>query len=183
MENTHPFRRVLGAHTHLFAHNGTLKGIENTVDRHGLAFTPIGDTDSELAFCVLLSRLKPLYDDDKTPSLESRIEVFREVCSEMKQLGPCNFLYHDGDVLFAHAHKRVYDEGGKHTEAKPPGLHIKKCWNCATQKEVSCPGLNVGLQDQQTVLIASVPLDENGWEALDEGTVLAVRGGEVLACV
>lgn len=183
MENTHPFRRVLGARTHLFAHNGTLTDIDSAVDRSGLAFTPIGNTDSELAFCVLLSRLKPLYDCEKTPSLDSRLSVFREVCSEMKQLGPCNFLYHDGDVLFVHAHKRVYDEGGRHTEPKSPGLNIKKCWTCAAQKEVSCPGLNVGLQDEQTVLIASVPLDENGWEALDEGTVLAVSGGQVLACV
>lgn len=27
---------------------------------------------------------------------------------------------------------------------------------------------------------ASVPLDNHGWEALAEGTVLAIRGGEVL---
>ena len=48
---------------------------------------------------------------------------------------------------------------------------------------MSCPGLNVDLKDSQTVLVASVPLDENGWEELEEGSVLAVRDGEVLAYV
>ena len=83
MENTHPFRRALGARTHLFAHNGTLTDIEKAVHRSGLAFTPIGDTDSELAFCALLSRLKPLYDSDENPSLDSRFGVFRQLCSEL----------------------------------------------------------------------------------------------------
>jgi len=183
MENTHPFRRVLGARTHLFAHNGTLAGIDLEIDRSVLAFTPVGDTDSELAFCALLSRLEPLYDREETPSFESRLGIFRQVCGEMKQLGPSNFLYHDGDILFVHAHKRIHEEGGKLVGPKPPSLHIKNCRGCAAQKEVSCPGLNVSLQDEQTILIASVPLDDDGWEPLDDGTILAIKSGKVLACI
>ena len=36
MENTHSFRRA-----HLFAHNGTLKGIERMVDEAALVYLPI----------------------------------------------------------------------------------------------------------------------------------------------
>ena len=47
-------------------------------------------------------------------------------------------------------------------------------------EEVTVPGLKVELPDHQTVLLASVPLDDQGWEALQEGTVLALKDGEVL---
>ena len=180
MENTHPFRRALGRRTHLFAHNGTLTGIEQTTDKAALRYLPIGETDSELAFCTLLSRLKLHYDRNETPSLETRFDVFSEVCEEMKMLGPSNFLYYDGEVLFAHADKRIYEEAGELVGPKPPGLHIKRCWNCTFQKEVTCPGLHVELPDHQAVLLASVPLDDQGWEELEEGTVLALKDGEVL---
>lgn len=180
MENTHPFRRALGRRTHVFAHNGTMAGIHDGTDRDALAYHPIGETDSELAFCTLLTRLKPLYAESDEPSVDARFEVFAGLCEDMKGFGNCNFLYHDGDVLFAHGHKRVYEEGGEHTEPTAPGLQIKKCWTCAAQKEIRCPGLDVELSDHQTVLLASVPLDEEGWEPLAEGAVIAIRDGEVL---
>ncbi len=43
MENTHPFRRALGRRTHLFAHNGTLTGIEQTMDEAAFRYLPIGE--------------------------------------------------------------------------------------------------------------------------------------------
>ena len=180
MENTHPFRRALGRSVHLFAHNGTLTDIESVVDIDALDYKPIGDTDSEVAFCELLTRLKPLYDRDVLPAAAARIDVFQSVCEELRALGSCNFLYYDGDILFAHGHKRVYEENGIHTDPKPPGLNIKRCWACAAQNEVQCPGLDVKLHDQRTVLLASVPLDEEGWEPLGEGAVLAIKDGAVV---
>ncbi len=180
MENTHPFRRVLGRRIHIFAHNGTLTGIEEMVDEAALRYLPIGETDSELAFCTLLSRLEPHYAKHETPSLETRFEVFSGLCEEMKILGPSNFLYYDGEVLFAHAHKRIYEEAGELVGPKPPGLHIKRCWTCTVDEALTCRGLKIELPDQQTVLLASVPLDDQGWEALEEGTVLALKDGKVL---
>ncbi|NIO39361.1 MAG: class II glutamine amidotransferase [Burkholderiales bacterium] len=180
MENTHPFRRALGRRIHLFAHNGTLMGIEQMVDESALRYRPVGETDSELAFCTLLSRLEVHYDRNKTPSLETRFDVFAALCEEMKMLGPSNFLYYDGEVLFAHAHKRMYEEAGELVGPKPPGLHIKRCWTCTLSEKVTCPGLKVELPDHQTVMLASVPLDDQGWEVLEEGTVVALKNGEVL---
>lgn len=113
MENTHPFRRTLGRRVHLFAHNGTLPGIEQMVDEASLRYRPVGETDSELAFCTLLSRLEHHYAINETPSLETRFDVFAAMCEEMTILGPSNFLYYDGEVLFAHAHKRIYEEEGE----------------------------------------------------------------------
>ncbi|MEO0577433.1 MAG: class II glutamine amidotransferase [Pseudomonadota bacterium] len=180
MENTHPFRRALGRRTQVFAHNGTLAGIFDGIDVASLAYEPIGETDSELAFCTLLTRIAPLYAGDERPTVDARFDAFAAFCDEMMAFGNGNFLYYDGDVLFAHGHRRVYEEGGEHTEPKPPGLQIKKCWSCAAQNEIHSPGLDMELRDQQTVLFASVPLDEDGWEPLDEGAVVAVKAGKIL---
>jgi len=43
--------------------------------------------------------------------------------------------------------------------------------------EWACEGLKIGLPDQQTILFASVPLDEQGWEPVPEGTAIAARQG------
>ncbi len=106
--------------------------------------------------------------------------MFSGLCEEMKKLGGSNFLYYDGEVLFAHAHKRMYEEAGELVGPKPPGLHIKRCWTGTPHEAVTCPGLKVELPDNQTVLLASVPLDNQGWEELEEGTILALKDGEVL---
>ena len=46
---------------HVFAHNGTLKGLHDDYGQCTLNYEPVGDTDSELAFCLLLERMRPLW--------------------------------------------------------------------------------------------------------------------------
>ena len=54
LENTHPFQRELWGRYWVFAHNGDLKGYAPRL--HG-SFRPVGDTDSERAFCWLMQEL------------------------------------------------------------------------------------------------------------------------------
>ncbi len=54
LENTHPFVRELWGRYWVFAHNGDLKDFAPRL--HG-AFRPVGDTDSERAFCWLMQEL------------------------------------------------------------------------------------------------------------------------------
>jgi hypothetical protein len=54
LENCHPFVRELWGRYWVFAHNGDLKDFAPTL--HG-NFRPVGDTDSELAFCWLMQEL------------------------------------------------------------------------------------------------------------------------------
>ena len=51
----------LGGQMHLFAHNGGLDGIWAQLSLPADGYAPVGDTDSEYAFCVLLARLAPLW--------------------------------------------------------------------------------------------------------------------------
>ncbi len=53
----------------MFAHNGDLDGIEQN-ERFSLSrFLPIGETDSEHAFCYLMGLMQPLWQDGTVPSL------------------------------------------------------------------------------------------------------------------
>ncbi len=56
LANTHSFRRVRHGRVQHFAHNGTLGGIEKLPEATRLAGERVGDTDSELAFVLLLER-------------------------------------------------------------------------------------------------------------------------------
>lgn len=183
LRNTHPFRRVLGRRVHVFAHNGTLKGLHDDFDQTPLRYEPVGDTDSELAFCLLLERMLPLWtqNDGAQPSVMERLAVFAEFAADMRKRGSANFLYSDGDVLFAHAHKRIYEENGGFTEPRAPGLSVRNCAACQQGPEYACEGLKLHLSDQRTTLLASVPLDKQGWEPLPEATALAIRSGMEVA--
>ncbi|WP_282607049.1 class II glutamine amidotransferase [Pelagibius sp. Alg239-R121] len=182
LRNTHPFRRALAGRAHVFAHNGTLKGLHDTEQAQNAHYQPIGETDSELAFCLLLERLRSVWlNNDQAPSVNERLRLFAGFASDMRRLGSANFLYSDGEVLFAHADRRIYEEGGGFSEPRAPGLSLRNCVACQQGPEWACDGLRVGLGDQSTLLLASVPLDEYGWEALPEGTALAVRDGMEIA--
>ena len=173
--NTHPFVRELGGQMHLFAHNGELDGIWDEMPLRAGSFHPVGQTDSEYAFCVLLDRLAaPWRRYISPPTLSQRLAIVAETAAEFRRLGPANFLYSDGDVLFAHSHKRHWDEGGGHfSEARPPGLSV------ATHRELSVKGLKVEAPTDETdvLYVASVPLTSEGWSPVPEGAVIALQQG------
>lgn len=163
LRNTQPFERELGGRAHLFAHNGMLPGIEHAPVRARWN-RPIGDTDSEQAFCALLDRLRPLWARG-APGLRARFDAVVAFAAELRALGPANFLYSDGEVIYAHGHRRRADSG----EIEPPGLYVL-CRQCVERGDAA----------QRVVLVASVPLTAEPWRPLAEGEVIALRGGRVI---
>lgn len=179
--NTHPFIRELGGQMHFFAHNGEFHGIRDKMPLRTDSYRPVGETDSEYAFCFLLDRLAPSWwRANGSPPLPDRLAIVAETSEVFRKLGPANFLYSDGDVLFAHAHKRHWDEGGgRFSEARPPGLSI------ATGRDMMVKGLKVAAphDDTSVLYVASVPLTAEGWTSVPEGTVLALQQGTEIARV
>lgn len=166
MKNCQPFARELGGRMHVFAHNGDLH-LEALRAKMPLRhFQPIGDTDSEYAFCALLERMRALRRHGGLAPLHERLAVVARFAASIRALGPANFLYADGDALFIHAHRRSPGAGAA---PRPPGLHLLRR-RCAP--------------DQSVVLAASVPLtEERGWEAMQEGELVAAQGGNIVARV
>jgi len=174
LRNTQPFQREAAGRMHLFAHNGDLDGAVHNAKRFPTGhYSPIGETDSERAFCVLMNRINTVWQDGP-PDPEVRLAVVADFAARMRQLGPANFLYSDGELLFAHSHQRRQADG----TISAPGLYLLEC-------DESGHNRHNGIEMEQRqgnpgVMLASVPLDDRPWQPLPEGEVLMFRDGVLL---
>ena len=180
LANTQPFTRELGGQMHVFAHNGDLDGARLRNSFPLGAYHPVGETDSEYAFCALLERLSRLWREPKqAPPVAMRLALVSEFAAGLRALGPANFLYADGDALFVHGHKRTHADG-----IRPPGLHVL-CRTCAAESGAfATEGLSIEPAEiaQEVVIAASVPLTAGEpWQALADGEIVAVRGGRIVS--
>lgn len=177
LSNTQPFARELAGRMHVFAHNGNLPGIELSGDLAPGYYFPVGATDSEHAFCVLLERMRDLWTPTSLlPLIDERLAVVSQFASDLRKLGPANFLYADGDTLFAHGHRRIQAAGN----TAPPGL-FRLSRRCADVHEsIYADGVSIAPGFQEVTLIASVPLTDEQWVPFADGEVIAVSAGQVL---
>ena len=109
LENCHPFVRELWGRYWVFAHNGDLKDFSPRL--HG-GFRPVGDTDSELAFCWLMQELAKSHAS--VPSIEELTLTLRELTPQIAKHGTFNFLLSNGEALWAHASTSLYHVGRQH---------------------------------------------------------------------
>ena len=174
LRNTQPFARELGGRMHLFAHNGRLPDIERHLAGEWGRYRPIGSTDSEVAFCVLLERMGDLWVG-ATPTLQARFAVAFNLARDLRSIGPANFLYSDGEYLFAHADRRLQKDGG----TAPPGLHVLNRTCAVVPDDLEHAGIFLG-QAECFTIVASIPLTREAWRPLGEGEVIVVRDGAIL---
>lgn len=178
LRNTQPFTRELGGRPHIFAHNGDLGAVRHELDLSATRFRSIGDTDSEHAFCYLLSLLEPLWraacPTGLPPTLQERLDIFGRFVDAMASFGAANFLYSDGDCLFVHAHHRRQDNG----ELCAPGLHVLV--RQQHEEHRGAPAQPGSDAEHEMVLLASRPLSDENWQPLPEHTVLAIRDGRIV---
>lgn len=171
LRNTQPFVRELGGRAHVFAHNGDLGDLRQRVPMEQNHFRTIGETDSEHAFCYLLSKMQTLWLSTSAPSLEQRLRAFTHFATHMSTFGTANFLYSDSDYLFVHSHYRCQEND----TTQHPGLYLleRKCHEHNIHDVVTEP-------DQQMTLLASRPLSTENWQPLASHTVLVIQNGHVV---
>lgn len=153
--NTHPFEREWNGQSWVFAHNGKLPGL---VASHGPAphrFQPLGDTDSEIAFCLMLDAIAaagaPVRGKLTAAEIIARIAP---IVARLAALGEFNFFLSDGESLIVHAHTRLH-------------LLSRACTSCAGQLRV--------------ILLATLPLTDEPWVPLQPGSLHAYAGGREIA--
>lgn len=176
--NTHPFTRTHCGRVQHFAHNGTLAGIESLPEAGPLLDQRVGDTDSELAFLLLLDAIARAGVND----LPGRLAVFNRFCADMRALGSANFLYFDGDALFVHADRRMFETEAGLTEPREPGLVMRHFSSeDIPPGDWQASGAQIATLHPQTILVASVPLNAHGWQPLPRGATLALKNGAIVA--
>lgn len=105
--NTHPFVHPCCGRQWVFAHNGLVPELVAMESANtAKACRPGGETDSEFAFCHLLSHVMGYYP---TPSAERPwIEVLATISELIAGHGKFNFLLSDGEHLIAYGHDRLH---------------------------------------------------------------------------
>lgn len=174
LSNTQPFQRVLGGHTHVFAHNGFVP--PRKLSNKSAWLRPQGDTDSEQIFCQLLGYLEPLWSNGNIPTFEERYDVVARFAQEIRQRGAANFLYSDGLNLFAHGHRRTLPGDDVSDE---PGLYVSLYQaETATDMAAPCQGLQTEGRCSNQALVASSPLNDHKWSPLDAGQIACFQYGQ-----
>jgi glutamine amidotransferase len=143
-------------------------------------YQPIGNTDSEMAFCYLMQKLAIIWNAKTPPDLEQRYVVVKHFAATIREAGIANFIYSDSDYIFIHSHKRE-DHHQPDKKVFLPGLYAL-CRHCTPNvkgKDIS--GLKVNRSKKKKVtLVASVPLSDENWTALDAGELRVLQGGKVI---
>ncbi|MFL6676298.1 MAG: class II glutamine amidotransferase [Massilia sp.] len=103
LENCHPFVRELWGRYWVFAHNGDLKQFDPVLDG---PFRPVGNTDSERAFCFLLQELRERFGD-RPPELPALCRALAELVRVVALHGTFNMMLSDGTALFAHCSTKL----------------------------------------------------------------------------
>jgi glutamine amidotransferase len=165
VENTHPFVRELWGRYWVFAHNGNLEG---GVATRGDVFRPVGRTDSEAAFCLLLETLRAAYPGAKPP-LPELVATLAGTTARLARLGPFNYLLSDGEHLFAHCATRLH-----YLVRRAPfaAAHLVDQDLTVDFSELTTPR-------DRVAVIATTPLTDNeAWTAIPPGTIVVFHDGE-----
>ncbi|WP_437592407.1 class II glutamine amidotransferase [Sorangium sp. So ce1000] len=171
LKNTHPFMRVLHRRHIVFAHNGTLPTVR---DRKLHVETPVGDTDSEHAFCVLLEAIRTAYGASYPSDGRELGRTLYELGNELGADGVFNFLFADGEHLFARCgdHLSCILRQAPFGEATLVDADLKVNFN-------DVQGLG---PDARMAVVATEPLTRDElWLKATPGTLWVFRAGELLA--
>jgi len=172
LQNTQPFVRYMAKRAHAFAHNGHVPDIR--LPSVNSCMLPVGDTDSERLFAVLLSRLEPLWKSAVTPALKDRLGVVEEVAAVARDSGAANFIYCDGVTMFVHGHRHTMPGQAVSTD---PGLYVLERQGSGSEFEAPCKGIGCDDNIGRQCVAATIPLDDQGWVPLGAGEIACVEQG------
>jgi predicted glutamine amidotransferase len=168
LENTHPFVRALHRRHLVFAHNGTLFHVR---DKPLSYEAPLGDTDSEHAFCWLVERLREAYPTGYPDDVTQLGATVFALANELGQDGILNFLLADGRFLFARCGDHLF-----HIVRRPPLGQAT-----LVDAEVKVDFAEVMRGAGSLAVVATQPLTrDETWIRATPGTLWVFQDGELV---
>lgn len=166
LENTHPFVREMWGQYWSFAHNGDLKNFNPSFTGR---YLPVGDTDSEKAFCYLLEGLIKKFPL-AAPPLRELAEAVHLMTEELASLGIFNYLLSNGEFMFAHCSTKL---ASIVREAPFSVANLK-------DQDMSVDFSALTTDKDRVAIIATNPLTENeNWTIHRPGTLLLFLDGKI----
>jgi predicted glutamine amidotransferase len=166
LENTHPFVRELWGRYWVFAHNGDLKDFQ---PRLHAAFKPVGDTDSERAFCWLMQELAKAHAS--VPDVAELTLTLAELLPLPAAHGSFNLLLSNGQALWVHCSTRLHFVERAH----PFGAAT------LADDDVTVDFGSLTTPNDHVAVIATEPMTANeAWTALHAGELRTFVGGRAV---
>ncbi|CAN7605374.1 class II glutamine amidotransferase [Acidovorax sp. LjRoot129] len=166
LQNCHPFVRELWGRYWVFAHNGDLKDFRSRLHSH---FRPVGDTDSEHAFCWLMQELAKSHAS--VPSVRELTLTLTELAARISPHGTFNFLLSNGQALWSHASTNLYYIERRYPfgEAQLSDEDVRLDFSRET-----------GERDEVAVIVTSPLTTNEEWTAFGKGELLVFEQGRRL---
>lgn len=167
-KNTHPFQRELNGVDFAFAHNGALK---NYTKLNTSNFKPVGNSDSEYAFCHLLNLIK---EENIKKWNEKSFEWLYKQIRDINQLGYFNCLLSNGEYLFS------YYDVNQHKS-----LYYIQHNTINNNSHLSDPDYKINLElkeekDYRGYIIATKPLTDAIWKKSKPGELIVFKEGNIV---
>ncbi|MHA1137131.1 MAG: class II glutamine amidotransferase [Candidatus Thorarchaeota archaeon] len=177
--NTHPFyRRVRTDFTDsefAFAHNGTLTQLEKLRFEK---YKPLGETDSEQAFCHILDILSERETTSWTePDFETIEGSLREINDGKNTL---NCIFSDGPYLFCYSDENDHNNGLRFTKQIAPFGSIELVTHEDRLGSVDLRSEIPSALDQSGYLISTRILTEGEWTEFRHGELIVFKHGQII---
>lgn len=170
IQNTHPFVRIWHRRHLTFAHNGTLPNVKQRPLRYE---STLGDTDSEYAFCVMVEMLREAYGPRYPENPAELGKTLYEIANELGRDGMFNFLFADGEHLYARCGDSLYRTEHHRPEA-PATL-------ADGEVKVKLGDIHAAPDVARIALVATKPLtDAERWRKADAGMLWVFSQGELI---
>jgi glutamine amidotransferase len=165
LENTHPFQRELWGRYWVFAHNGNLKDFAPPLHA---AFRPVGQTDSERAFCWLMQELAKAHA--AMPSVAELTRTLSELLPKVAASGTFNMLLTNGEAMWAHCSTHLHYV----VREFPFGVAVLQ------DEDVTVDFGHCTTASDRVALIATEPLTrDESWTQFRAGELLVFQHGQV----
>lgn len=168
--NTHPFVRRLGGREWILAHNGDVSGI---IDEWGFRledYVPVGDTDSEYAFCYIMERLSRL---GCVGSVIRSSRVIWDLAKRIGGYGKFNFLLSDGRYVFAFMNR---SSTLHYLLRHPPHRGCARLVDEDFEVRLS----EMKGSSEYAAIIATRPLTDEDWRPFKRNTLYVFGSGDVI---
>ena len=165
LENSHPFSRELWGRQWIFAHNGDLYDYFPELSGR---FTPVGNTDSERAFCYLLDQLVKRFGYHE-PKLDQVFDLLAEISPAIAEHGTFNFCLSNGQALFSYAITKLHWLVREYPFRPAQLIDI----------DVEVDFSQVTTPKDRVAVITTEPLTQNEeWTAFQPGEMILFQHGE-----
>jgi glutamine amidotransferase len=167
LENCHPFKRELWGRYWVMAHNGDLKDFQAQSAGY---YRPVGTTDSEQAFCLILETLCQAFPDQQPP-LDKLYPVLQSITDRIASHGIFNYLLSNGEYLFTYCSTKLHYII---RQAPFAPAHL-------IDEDLTVDFRELTDANDRVVIIATQPLTDNEiWTEINPGELLVFQHGTVV---